>query len=114
MTGNDVLTRAWAMVNDTGSVKRNSLIQMTTFLNDGIRDVLSRRPYLNLLADGTLTGAFEDLSAQAVTAATLPLEDSCREALAHYVAARVYEMDASDEHNARQAQYHRATYQSLT
>lgn len=114
MTGNDVLIRAWAMVNDNGDSKRTPIAQMALLLNDGIRDVLSRRPYLNLLADGSLTGAFADLTASTVIGAVLPLEDSSREALAHYVAARVYEMDASDEHNARQAQYHRATYHSLT
>jgi hypothetical protein len=110
MTGQNVIDRAHGMVGDVGITKRNAVSDMVTFLNDGVRDLLARRPYLRLNADGTQDAAFTEVTASTLSNA-LPLDDeNLREPLAHYIAYRIFEIDAEDEFNLKQSQTHYAHY----
>lgn len=114
MTGQNVIDRAYDMVGDVGSNKRNSASEMANFLNDGVRDLIARRPHLRLQDDGTHAVAFTDLHA-ANLSTSLPFADEwIREGLAHYIAARVFLIDAEDENNLRQSAQHMAQYQRTT
>jgi hypothetical protein len=111
MTSQEVIDRAYSMVADTGGTKRNSTADMIGFLNDGIRDLLARRPELSLNADGTVDAAFTDiLVADIADAITAISDDQYREQLAHYIAYRIFEIDAEDENNARMSQTHYQLY----
>lgn len=114
MTGSDVINRAYDMVGDVGASKRNAVADMVSYLNDGIRDLLARRPYLALNDDGTLDAAYTDLTTVNYAASSLPFDDEVlRSALAHYIAYRVFSLDAEDEANGGQAANHFAQYQRL-
>ena len=111
MTSQEIIDRARSMVGDIGATKRNSDADMIVFLNDGIRDLLSRRPYLSLNTDATLDSTFTDIAvgdiADDITAIT---GDEYREPLAHYIAYRIFEIDAEDEANMNQSRSHQAQY----
>ena len=113
MTGKDVVDRAYTMVADTVQPRRNSAGDMASFLNDGVRDLLSRRPYLRLNDDGTHKPEYVDLTANNLTE-EIPFEDWLREPLAHYIAYRIFEIDAEDEANMSQAQIHAQLYNRNT
>lgn len=111
MTGADVVDRAYQMVSDVGGTKRNSVADMVGFLNDGIRDLLARRPYFLVNSAGAIVTAFTDLTTDNYEASTLPFNDDwIREPLAHYIAHRVFELDAEDEFNAGQSALHLTKY----
>jgi len=114
MTGQNVIDRAYDMVGDVGINKRNSASEMANFLNDGVRDLIARRPYLRLQDDGTQAAAYTDLHAGNLSASLPFSEEWIREALAHYIAARIFLIDAEDENNLRQSQQHMAQYQRRT
>ena len=112
MTAEQIINRAYEMVGDVGNPKRNNVTDMTTFLNDAIRDLLARRPIHSLKSDGTRF-TFEELESGS-NADPLPLEDWLKEPLAHFVASRVFEIDAEDEFNMSQATQHLAKYLRAT
>jgi hypothetical protein len=115
MTGADVVNRAWAMVGDVGGVKRNSAADMVVFLNDGVRDLITRRPFFTLESDGTVATGYTDLTDGNYAASTLPFSDEwLREPLAHYIAFRIFEIDAEDENNLAMSRAHFAQYLRLT
>lgn len=109
MNGKDVVDRAYDMVADSVQPRRNPASAMAGYLNDGARDLLARRPYLRLNDDGTQKAAYVDLTANNLTE-EIPFDDWLREPLAHYIAYRVFEIDAEDEANTRQSQSHFAQY----
>jgi hypothetical protein len=113
MTGQEVIDRAWSMVQDTESTKRNPVAVMVGFLNDGIEDVLSRRPALRLADDGSVA-TFSRLISATVASADLPVGYAYLEPLAHYLAHRVFELDADDEHNAGLSASHFRRYMEAT
>jgi hypothetical protein len=115
MTGQDVTNRAYDMVGDVGVTKRNAIADVVGYLNDGVRDLLSRRPHIRLNADGTQDSAYTDLTIGNYNSTDLPFDDEyLREALAHYVAYRIFEIDAEDEANDNSANRHLAQYMRLT
>ena len=110
---NSIIARAWEMLSDTGPHKRNVLTAMVAYLNDGIHDVLVRRPYLLLQAAGTRT-TFTDLTVLTYDSQPLPFGEELYEGVAHYITSRVFEIDSSDEHNASLAVYHNNKYVEMT
>ena len=112
MTGEQIIYRAWDMVGDIGSPKRNSITNMTLYLNDGIRDLISRRPHFALTADGQRS-ILDDLESGSISD-ELSLEPWLKEPLAHYIAFRVFEIDAEDEFNMNQSKQHYAQYLRTT
>ena len=112
-TANTIIARAWEMLSDIGSHKRNVLSTMVAHLNDGIHDLLARRPYLLLQADGTRT-TFTDLTTTTHESQELPFGVDLHEGMAHYITSRVFEIDSSDEHNASLAVYHNNKYVEMT
>ena len=82
---------------------------LVRFLNDGVRDMINRHPYLMLDTDGAFT-TYTDLTKTTYNDAedgVLPIDERLREALAHYVAARVVEAttDDRDEGNRHLQRY---------
>lgn len=114
MTGADVVNRAYEMVGDVGGTKRNTTAEIVVFLNDAVRDLIARRPYMRLNTDATLDDDYTDLTAANYAASTLPFEDWVREPLAHYIAHRIFQLDAEDEANLRQSVNHQAQYMRMT
>lgn len=113
MTGQEVIDRAWTMVQDTEPTKRNPTSALVPVVNAGVYDLLARRPGISLDADGALA-SFTALTTSTVATQELPVGDEYAEGLAHYVAWRIFEQDADDEHNAGLAQYHRDLYMRET
>lgn len=113
MTGQNVIDRAWEMFQDTETTKRNPVATMVPMLNDGLRDLLARRPRLRLDSDGSLA-TLAEVTTVTVDTDTLPVGDEYREALAHYLAHRVFLLDAEDEHNAGLAAWHLKQYTETT
>jgi hypothetical protein len=113
MTGSVIIDRAWQMLDDVGAHRRNPLAAMVAHLNDGLQDVIARRPYTLLQDDGT-NATFIELTTSTYASQALPVGEAFREPLAHYVAARVFELDAADRHNAQLAQSHMQTYMTTS
>ncbi len=113
MTGNEVISRAWVLLGDTSPRKRNPAKEMVTYLNDGVRDLLARRPVLKLDESGARS-TFTDLTTETYSTDALPMDETYREGLAHYVAGRVFELDEADEHNAQMSVMHFKKYMETT
>ncbi len=113
MTGKDVVDRAYTMIADGGGI-RNTVGEMVIFLNDGVRDLIARRPYLALNDDGSLDADYTDLTSGNYNTETLPFEEWIREPLAHYISYRVFELDAEDEANMGLSIRHQALYMQAT
>ena len=109
MTGTSVVNRAYSMIGDVGGTPRNSLADMAGFLTDGVRDLISRRQELKLNDDGTLDADIADIASGDLGNA-LSIPDNYGEGLAHYIAYRIFEIDAEDENNARMSQTHYQLY----
>ena len=110
MTSVTIIARARLMLQDTAESPRHSAANLLTLVNDGVFDLTARRPGLLLNAAGAST-AFV-----AVTAATdvLPFDEEYEEAMSHYLAYRILEQDAGDEHNTLLSADHKAKYIDLT
>lgn len=116
MTGQDIITVAWRIINDQAlddSKKRYPLAVMTNFLNDGLQDLYSRRPMHLLAADGTLT-TFTELDTTTVLTTVLDIDDTMREPVAHYLAYRTFAEDSGDDNNNALAQQHLGLYLAAT
>ena len=115
MIGTAVLAEARIMIGDIATEeanRRQPVANMVKYLNNAIQDLLMRRPELALADDGTLT-AFTELTTTTVSSQALPVDEDYREALAHNIAAQIFQIDANDEHNAQQALSHEQVYLSL-
>ena len=91
----------------------DSLTTLIALVNAGVQDLLARRPSLLLLSDGTRT-TFTELTSGTYASQALPVDESYREGLAHYVAARVFELGPQDEQSAALAVAHRQLYLGQT
>jgi len=114
MTGEDIILRAWDMVGDVDTsiqMKRYKLADMVMYLNDGLRDLFSRRPFLLLSATGTVN-TFTELTVLTYNTSLLTITESYREPLAHYIASRIYESDSDDDRNDAMLKRHKDLYQS--
>ncbi len=112
MTGQDIITVAWRIINDTrtdDSKKRYPLTIMVDFLNDGLQELYSRRPLHLLDADGTLL-TFTELNTTTVGTTSLAIGDTMREPMAHYLAYRTFQEDSGDDNNTALAQQFYALY----
>ena len=112
MTGQDIITVAWRMINDErvdDVNKRYPLAVMTAFLNDGLQDLYGRRPLHLLAADGSLN-TFTELTTTTVGTTALAIDETYRETMAHYLAYRTFAEDSGDDNNAALAQQHFALY----
>ena len=114
MTGEVVIKRAWGLVTDTAPNKRNPVKEMVAHLNDGVRDLLARRPFLRLDDAGGLVDGFADLTTDDYKTEALPVDEDYREGLAHYIAYRVFELDGADEHNTLMYRHHFKKYKEMT
>lgn len=100
MLASDVITRARYIVQDESSTRWNDTV-MLALLNDGQNDVWQRRADLRHDANGDyVSGGF---TAATATGDTLDVDGKMRSALAHYVAARCFEMDGDDQENRTRA-----------
>lgn len=112
MTGDTVINRAWDMVGDVDTsiqMKRYKLADMVGYLNDAIQNLLSRRPELLLTTSGTLN-TFTEITTATYNTATLPVDETYREFLAHYIASRIFESDSDDENNITMHEHHMGIY----
>ena len=101
------------MAGDIGFV-RNPIADMVGYLNDGLRDLMDRRPYLLLDEAGSHTANFQDITTSNFNSEALPVGEEYREGLAHYIASRIFEIDQNDEHNVLQARHHFKQYKTTT
>lgn len=112
MTGSEIINRAWDMVGDVDTsiaMKRYKIADMVNYLNDGIRDLFSRRPELLLSSEGT-RNTFTALTTSTYTTSVLTISDSYLEPLAHFIAARIFETDSDDANNKTMIENHRNQY----
>jgi hypothetical protein len=112
MTGDAVIARAWDMVGDIDTsieMKRYKLVDMVNYLNDGIHDLIARRPEL-LLSSVGVRSTFTDITTVTYATSLLPVSESYREPLAHYIASRIFEVDSDDASNKAMIENHRSQY----
>ena len=95
------------------SRRPDSLTSLIACVNAAVQDVLARRPDLLLQSDGTLD-TFTELTTGTYDSQSLPVDERYREGLAHYVAARIYELGPEDEGNMSRAARHRQLYRLQT
>jgi hypothetical protein len=91
----------------------DSTSHLVALVNAAIQDLIARRPNILLLTDGTRT-TFTELTTGTYASQTLPVDETYREGLAHYVAARVYELGPQDEKATVMAKLHRQLYLAQT
>ena len=116
MTGQDIITVAWRIINDLrtdDAKKRYPLAVMTDFLNDGLQDLYSRRPVWLIDTDGSLL-TFTELNTTTVLSTVLAIPDTMREPVAHYLAYRTFMEDSGDDSNSQLAQSQYALYLAAT
>jgi hypothetical protein len=110
MTGQAVVDRLRSLIHDEHLEYRYSDTVLLPVLNDAVRELASARPDLLLDADGVATDVL-DLTA---LSETVPFDERYRLALAHNMAALLYEADGTDETNQKLAQLHRQNVLRLT
>lgn len=107
MIANDVISRVRSNLQDSevGNL-RWSDTELLNYLNDGIRELKSRRP--DLCYDGA-TGEFPDFTdlslggGGALPTTVLKVDEMARALLVNYVSYRAFLRDGADEYNAKRA-----------
>lgn len=105
MVPNDIIERAWQMTQDTATTKRNPPADMVEFVNEALLELRRLRPSL-WLSDSMTVTSHTAVTASNYDSLELPVDEQYLEPLAHRVSARVFELDADDEHNAQMVSYH--------
>jgi len=114
MTAEPIIEAAWTMIGDVGATKRNPIADMVALMNDALQDACSRRNYMLLSATGTFE-AIPTITVGNYNSQALPssFTEAKVEAMAHYLAYRIFQIDANDEEHMRLANIHYQQYLSL-
>ena len=109
----NVLTISRYYISDSVATYRNSDVKLFLYADDGQKRILTKHPEAAYSDDDSSisTTGPDELTALTATGDSLEIRDSFAPALAHFIAARVFEEDSEDIANRELAGYHDAKFE---
>lgn len=105
MTAQQVVTAARYLLDDTETTYRWDNTRLLQYVNDGVFDLVRRKPELLLSGDHTLRVVTEKNLSD-----TLIVGTGQRQALAYYTASRALSEDGADTTNLQRAELYFSSY----